>query len=146
MQVEEYDGPDFIYIDEEGHTASSDVIGKHNERTSIVDRGEITVDPDAELIATRQLYLSITAMNPDMRWGVARIQDEMREFLTEQADSTGGDDGQEGEAEVVPDDVDDTLADAPNGETPSDPSEPESPTEPGVLVPDIPPPDSPEDT
>lgn len=151
MQVEEYDGPDFLYVDEQGNTVSSDLIGKHNDRTSIVDRGEITVNPDAELIATRTLYRTICGMNPDMRWGVGRINDEMREFLTATLESTGGGNeqevNQESETPVVPDDADDTLADAPSDGDTGDKgeSEPESPTEPGVLVPDIPPPDSPQD-
>lgn len=89
VQVEAYDGPDFLYIDETGKTVSSDKIGPQNERQSIADRGEITVDPDAELVATRQLYENMTGEAADKRWGSARIRDELQEWLTSSKDDAG---------------------------------------------------------
>lgn len=91
-QVESLSGPDFLYVDEDGHTKSKDRIdvkvagqsvGRTADeiRTSPGDAPSIVLSGD--LAAARQAYRMMTSEEPDGRWGLQRIQSEIDAHVRE---------------------------------------------------------------
>lgn len=77
IQRENPSGPDFFFVNEKGETASKDKVGPHNERVA----EEPPIPTEAELAAYREMYKSLTGVEVDKRWGVARIKEELAEHF-----------------------------------------------------------------
>lgn len=127
IEVEEYHGPDFLHIDEEGKTQSKDLILAGNARdvpgeTSVPE--VVVVSPeDMELEAYRTMYESLTNSPVDKRWNVATIQEELKLFMLPTIATAEVETKEEGDG-MVPSDIDDTVTE---------------PSTPGEVVEDIPP-------
>lgn len=123
IEVEEYHGPDFLNVDEEGRTKSKDVILPGNTRQSKEAEHPVEVPADVELGLYRAMYEDLTGEQVDKRWSVATIKEQLtNQFLR------------------VPEVAE--VSDSDAGGTNDPPTEP---TEPGVEVPDIPPGDDEDD-
>lgn len=86
VQTEEGRGPDFLFVDEEGKTKSKDaIVGEEKIRVAREDevKGEVAdLAPTGEQVILRGVYQSLTGNIPDLRWGPARLRDEIEEWKT----------------------------------------------------------------
>jgi len=84
VQTEEGKGPDFLFINEDGKTKSKDMlVGETKERAA--KEGEVKgqveeIAPTGEQVILRGVYRNLTGQLPDLRWGVARLNDEIKDF------------------------------------------------------------------
>lgn len=136
VQKEGWGGADFLFIDDEGKTASHDVVAGQEKLRVATPEQEAGADTpeDAELIAYRAMYESLTGNEVDKRWRVPTIKDQINQHMDRMAEakaeelveSAGG-----GQSKAEADDGEAEPDDQPDDE----PTEPENP---GEVVEDIP--------
>lgn len=79
VQAEEYNGPDYLNIDEQGKTKSRDIVGPGNERL-----GHDDGSPEAVMNRLREDYRRESrGLVADKRWGEARLKDEIAAVIVE---------------------------------------------------------------
>ena len=93
VQVEQASGPDFLFVDEDGKTKSSDIIlpgsahGDSAARVAPEPDKDTEPGPDnvtvADMLGARTAYRMLTGNEADGRWGLKRIQDEVEAIMAE---------------------------------------------------------------
>lgn len=122
-QMEEYNGPDFLNVDEKGKTKSKDIILPGNGRVTAgggsVEFNAGDLPADSELPMLRELYEEIAGVPCDRRWSVVTIKEQIKEAAQHANIETVP------EKEVKPADVDMTNQSVQEVDTIPEPSTPE---------------------
>jgi hypothetical protein len=83
VQTEEGTGPDYLFVDDKGKTKSRDTLTADKLRAA--DEGAsigevVQVAATGEQIILRGVYETLAGEKPDLRWGVARLRDEIADW------------------------------------------------------------------
>lgn len=124
VQTEEGKGPDFLFIEEDGRTKSQDAVLADKTRAVAEDRvvGEAhVVPPTGEQVILRDMYVSLTGEQPDLRWGPTRLRQEIadwkEQFTMEQSDNVASEPevaGERNESDEVSETANDEAEESAN--------------------------------
>ena len=83
IQVEDYNGPDFFNIDDQGNTRSQGHVqtgGVQRLPVAAYHKPKPSVEESEDLDQARARYIRETGLRPDGRWGVERVRNEIKTY------------------------------------------------------------------